>query len=191
MDVMQAINNRRSIRRFKSHPISNEIVRAILDAGIKAPSGKNNQPWEFVVVTEEKRTEMIRVMREGIQAFKERFGNSGSAEYTAAVMEHAPVTIFIFNRYGTYPWQEKTVFQQVAETVDVQSIGAAIQNMILAAESFGIGSLWICDVFHAYEGLCKWMQKDCQMVAALALGYANENPPMRPRKNIDEVTVWI
>lgn len=191
MDVMQAINNRRSIRKFKSEPISKEIIRAILDAGIKAPSGKNRQPWEFVVVTEEKRAEMIRVMREGIRIFRERFGDTGSSEYTLAVMEQAPVTIFVFNPYGTYPWQEKTVFQQSVETVDIQSAGAAIQNMILAAESFGIGTLWICDVFHAYESLCEWLNKDCQMVAALSLGYANENPPMRPRKNIDEVTVWI
>jgi nitroreductase len=191
MDVMQAICNRRSIRRFKSDAISSDVVRTILDAGIKAPSGKNKQPWEFVVVTGEKRTEMVQVMREGIKACKKSDVSTGSAEHSAVIMEQAPVTIFIFNPYGTFPWQEKTFEQQISETVDVQSVGAAIQNMILAAESFGLGSLWICDVFFAYEELCKWLNKDCQMVAALALGYADENPPMRPRKNIDDVTVWI
>lgn len=191
MDVMHAINNRRSIRRFKSDLFSDDVIHAILDAGINAPSGKNKQPWEFVVVTEDKRIEMVQVMREGIQAFKVRHGNVGSAEHSANIMEQAPVTIFIFNPYGTHPWQEKTIEQQFAEIVDVQSVGAAIQNMILAAESLGLGSLWICDVFFAYEELCKWLKKDCQMVAALALGYKDENPPMRPRKNIDEVTEWI
>ncbi|NMA85536.1 MAG: nitroreductase family protein [Epulopiscium sp.] len=188
---MQAINNRRSIRRFRSDSLSSDVIRTILDAGIKAPSGKNKQPWEFKVVTGDKRIEMVQIMREGIQAFKAKYGNVGSAEHSANIMEQAPVTIFIFNPYGTYPWQEKTIEQQIAETVDVQSVGAAIQNMILAAESLGLGSLWICDVFFAYEELCKWLKKDCQMVAALALGYTDEKPHMRPRKSLDEVTEWI
>ncbi|HHT87663.1 MAG TPA: nitroreductase [Clostridiales bacterium] len=191
MDVIQAINNRRSIRRFKSDKLSSDVIRSILEAGIKAPSGKNKQPWEFVVVTGDKRFEMVKVMREGIQAAKAQRGNVGSAEHSANIMEKAPITIFIFNPYGTHPYQKKTVEQKFAEIVDVQSVGAAIQNMILAAESLGLGSLWICDVFCAYEELCKWLKKDCQMVAALALGYKDENPPMRSRKNIDEVTEWI
>ncbi len=191
MDVMEAINNRRSIRRFRGDKLSNDVIRTILEAGIKAPSGKNKQPWEFVVVTGDKRIEMMQVMRGGIQAFKAQHGNVGSAEHSANIMEQAPATIFIFNPYGAYPWQEKTVEQQITETVDVQSVGAAIQNMILAAANLGLGSLWICDIFFAYEELCKWLKKDCQMVAALALGCPDENPPMRQRKNIDEVTEWI
>jgi F420 biosynthesis protein FbiB-like protein len=190
MDVMEAINGRRSIRRFKSDPICEDAIRSILEAGIKAPSGKNKQPWEFVIVRGEKRTEMVQIMREGIQAFKAEHGNLGSAENSAGIMEQAPVTIFIFNPYGTYPWQKKTIEQQVAETVDVQSVGAAIQNMILAAASLGIGSLWICDVFFAYEELCRLLNKDCQMVAALSLGYADENPPARARKKPDDITEW-
>jgi nitroreductase len=191
MDVMQAIDSRRSIRRFKNDPIDREIIRTILDAGIKAPSGKNRQPWEFVVVTGDKVKEAVQVMREGIEVFKARFGSPGSAENSANIMEQSPVVIFIFNPGGTHPWQKKTVEQQIKEIVDIQSLGAAIQNMILAAESLGIGTLWICDIFSAYEELCKWLKKDCQMVAALALGYKNENPPARPRKGIDQVTEWI
>ena len=55
-------------------------------------------------------------------------------------MEQAPVTILIFNPYGKVPWQEKSISDQIMDTVDVQSIGAAIQNMILAAQSLGLGS---------------------------------------------------
>ena len=177
MDVLQAINERRSIRRFKSDPVSADIIRTIIDAGIKAPSGKNRQPWEFIVVTGDKRAEMVRAMRAGIEASKARHINVGSAEYSANVMEQAPVTILIFNPYGKVPWQEKSISDQIMDTVDVQSIGAAIQNMILAAQSLGLGSLWICDVFAAYEEICRWLKKNCQMIAALSLGYADENPP--------------
>lgn len=193
MDVMEAINRRRSIRKFKSDPISEDVIRTILIAGIKAPSGRNRQPWEFVVVTGDKRLEMVRIMREGIQIHKAEHEAERikSVERSANIMEQAPVTIFIFNPYGKQPWQEKTTEQQLAETIDVQSVGAAIQNMILAATSLGLGSLWICNVYFAYKELCQWLKKDCQMVAALALGYPDENPPMRPRKDLEEVSVWL
>jgi len=191
MDVFQAIDSRRSIRKFKNEPVSNEFIRKILDAGIKAPSGKNKQPWNFVVVTGDKRLEIVRILRDGIKKIKAQGGNTGSAEYSANIMEQAPVIIFIFNPYGLPPWRKKTLDQKFADVVDIQSAGAAIQNMILAAQSLGLGTLWICDVFFAYWELCKYLNKKCQMIAALAIGYADENPPMRPRKSIDEVTEWL
>jgi len=75
--------------------------------------------------------------------------------------------------------------------VDTQSIGAAIQNMLLAAQELGIGTLWICDVFYAYDELCAWLGQKNQMIAAVSLGYPDEQPNARPRKTVDEVTVWF
>ena len=67
MNTLEAIAGRRSIRKFKDAPVSDEAVEAILNAGLQAPSGKNRQPWRFVVVKEDKRDEMVRVMGEGIE----------------------------------------------------------------------------------------------------------------------------
>ena len=75
--------------------------------------------------------------------------------------------------------------------VDVQSIGAAIQNLLLAAQDLGLGTLWICDVFYAYDELCAWLGETHQMIAAVALGYPDEQPNPRPRKSVDEVTTWL
>jgi len=190
MDVIEAINNRRSIRKFRPDPLPDEAIRTILQAGIHAPSGKNKQPWKFVVVKEDKRDEMIKAMAQGIKNSKAANINIGSAEYTLRIMAEAPVTIFVFNPYGKHPWDTKTTLEQILETVDVQSVGAAIQNMLLAATHLGIGSLWICDVFFAYEELCTWLQKDCQMIAAVSFGYTDEKPAMRPRKSIEQVVEW-
>ena len=77
------------------------------------------------------------------------------------------------------------------DLVNTQSIGAAIQNMVLAAQELGIGSLWICDVFEAYEELRVWMGEQGRMIAAVSLGYADESPKARPRKSVDEVTKWM
>jgi len=73
------------------------------------------------------------------------------------------------------------------DVLDIQSIGAAIQNMLLAAQELGLGSLWICDVFIAYEELCHWLGETGELIAAVSFGYADESPPARPRKPMREV----
>ena len=190
MNTLEAIAQRRSIRRFKDAPISDDTLETILNAAIQAPSGKNRQPWRFVVVKEEKRAEMVRVMREGIDWAEEMGVEPGSSRWTAKVMEHAPVTVFIFNPYGEHKFG-KPPWEQRWDPVGVQSAGAAIQNMLLAAQDLGLGSLWICDVYYALDGLCKWMDREDQMIAAVSLGYPDEQPDARPRKPLEEVTTWM
>jgi len=59
MEVSQAIQQRRSIRKFKQEVVPDELLHKILEAATLAPSGKNKQPWKFYVVQGEKRSEMI------------------------------------------------------------------------------------------------------------------------------------
>ena len=191
MTVLEAIAARRSIRKFKVEPIPDEALRTILTAAIQAPSGKNRQPWRFVVIQADKRAQMVQIMREGIEKSKARGDDIGSSEWTAKVMEGAPVTVFIFNPHSMAPWLAHSIHQNFLELVNTQSIGAAIQNMALAAQELGLGSLWICDVFEAYEELRIWMGEEGRMIAALSLGYADESPEARPHKPVDEVTKWM
>lgn len=191
MSVLEAIAARRSTRKFKDEPISDEALQTILTAATQAPSSKNRQPWRFVVVKGEKRADMVRAMRQGIEKAKSRGEDIGSSEWTAKVMEEAAATIFVFNPYGLAPWLAHSIEQMFMDLVNTQSIGAAIQNMVLAAQGLGIGSVWICDVFEAYEELRVWMGEEGRMIAAVSLGYADERPGARPRKSVDEVTKWM
>ena len=191
MNTLAAIAARRSIRKFKSDPISDEALQAILTAAIQAPSGKNRQPWRFVVVRGDKRADMVRIMREGIAKAKAQGENVGSSEGSADVMDQAPVTVFIFNPHGLHPWLTRSIDQSFQDVVNIQSIGAAIQNMLLAAQDRGLGSLWICDVFAAYDELLNWLGEKSQMIAAVSLGYADESPEARPRMPVSEVTRWL
>src|SRR5664280_2271202 len=154
--------------------------------------GKFQQSGRFVVVAgAEKRTQMIRVMREGITDTKARGIDTGSAIMTARVMDRAPVTIFVFNPEGVAPWASHSLAQIVMETVDTQSIGAAIQNMLLAAQAMGLGAVWMCDVWSAYQQLEEWLGESGQLVAAVALGYPDEQPAARPRRPLSEVVHWF
>jgi nitroreductase len=187
MNTLDAIAGRRSIRKFKSDPVPRELVERVLAATVQAPSGKNQQPWRFVVVSGEARSEMLRILREGIAQRKEDGVDPGSSEWTANCMEQAPATIFVFN--GGAP--ESSGPDEGGNVVDVQSIGGAIQTMLLAAQDMGLGTLWICDVFYAYRELQEWLGRKEQMIAAVSLGYADEAPDPRPRRPWQEVTEWV
>lgn len=186
MDTLEAIAGRRSIRKFKDRPVPRELIEQILAAAVLAPSGKNMQPWRFVVVEGEKRTEMVAILRDGIRKAKELGRDPGSSEWSANVMEHAPVTVFAFNSESTDDEPGGAM-----DVVHVQSIGGAIQTMLLAAHDLGLGTLWICDVFYAYNELRAWLGRTDQMIAAVSIGYADEAPGPRPRMPWQEVTTWL
>lgn len=189
MNVEEAIKSRRSIRKFQSLDIPREALERILQAGIDAPSGKNRQPWRFVVVRGESKKEMVEILKKGAAAEEDQEWAKWAMN-SIRIMDEAPVSILVFNPYGDRPWNPPSVEERFQELVDVQSVGAAIENMALTATDLGIGSLWICDVFIAYEEVCKWSGQDNQLVAALTLGYPAETPTVKYRKNMDEVVVW-
>ena len=187
MDTLEAIAARRSIRKFKDTPIADQALETILNAGIQAPSGSNRQPWRFVVVGRDSRDEMVRTMRASLARLEEQSVDIGSAKWTANVMEQAPVTVFVFDAHTPRekpPWEG-------GDFVNVQSIGAAIQNMLLAALDLGLGSLWICDVIYVYHDLCDWLNQEHQMIAAVSFGYPDEQPGPRPRKAMSELVTWL
>jgi nitroreductase len=187
METLDAIAARRSIRKFKDTPIAEDLLQVILKAGSQAPSGKNRQPWRFVIVKEDKRAEMVKILREAIARAKTQGNEVGSSEWSTNVMEQAPVTIFVINPEGLPPWLAHSIDQNFNDVVDIQSTGAAIQNMLLAAQDLGLGSLWICDVFTAYEELLNWLGEKGEMIAAVSFGYADESPAARSRKPFGEI----
>jgi nitroreductase len=179
METFDTIAKRQSIRKFKDDPIPQDVLDQILKAATLAPSGKNKQPWKFYVVRGEKRAEMIAEMQKGMDRLRAQGVNTGSARYTIRVLAQAPVTVVVFNPFSRHPLLPR------------DTLGAAIQNMLLAATDLGVGSLWICDVYFGYEELCAWLGEKGEMIAAVALGYPDHKPRFRPRKPLDEVTVYV
>lgn len=194
--MIGAIVQRRSIRKYTDREVSDSMIREILQAGILAPSSKNRQPWKFVVARGRAKTEAVVVMREGIQRERQTplLPDSGqhlkAAEYTADIMEQASAVVFLVNPLGADIHRSLSPEERIYEICNAQSIGAAMENMTLAATDRGLGSLWVCDTYFAYQELKQWLHTEGELAAALVIGYRAEEPSARPRKDIDTLTEW-
>ena len=179
--MIKSISNRRSIRKFKETAIPKEMVEEILNAGRLAPSSKNRQPWKFTVVSGRSKNEMLLLMKQGLLREKEGVSllpNSkqhlAAAEYTLEIMKQAPITVFVTNPLGIELSDSLNEEDRIYEICNAQSIGAAMENMTLTATELGLGSLWICDIYFAYEELSRWLGTEGTLVAAMSFGHPDE-----------------
>ncbi len=188
------IYSRRSIRKFKRIPILKEDIEKIIQAGSAAPSAKNRQPWKCIVLGNRYKEAFLMEMEKGIEreeylsAFlpKSR-GGLTDAKNTLRIMREAPVLFAIVNTNGKSPFGELDTDERFTEICDSLSIGAFVENMLLQAEKMGIGTLWIANTCFAYRELVSYLDVQGQLIGAVALGYADEQPGKRPRKEWEEI----
>ena len=194
--MLSEIVNRRSIRAYLPRPVSKADIETVLRAGALAPSSKNRQPWRFTVAAGEGKAAALAAMAQGLEEEARRPLLPESAQFlngavqTLAIMERAPVVIFVTNLLGRDPREALTTDERVFELCNAQSLGACLVNMALQATALGLGSLWICDTYFAYDALNAWLGGQRVLAAAMALGYAAGNPPPRPRKPLEELAEW-
>lgn len=191
---MKEITERRSIRKYKSDEIEKDDIETIIRAGILAPSAKNRQPWRYIVYTKAAKDNLLEVMEKGL--LRERDGDkllpkssSGlpDAFHTLKIMKEAPVLIIIENTNGKSPYKYVDADERITEICDTLSIGASVQNMLLTATELGYGTLWIANTCFAYNELIDFTGIKGQLVGAVSIGVAKEQPNARPRKDLSEV----
>ncbi|MDH4122577.1 MAG: nitroreductase family protein [Thermoplasmata archaeon] len=165
MDVLEAIKTRRSVRRYKPDPVPEEILKEILSAARMAPSADNAQPWKFVVVTDEE------IKRKLVQA-------CNSQKFIA----EAPIVIvgcgFPDDAYATAGGYMNSF---------VMDVMIAMDHLILAATSLGLGSCWIAAFKEEKVREIIGIPSDARVVALTPLGYPNEVPNKTSRKSLAEL----
>ncbi len=119
MDVLNAIHTRRSIRRYRDEPVAAELVEKLLAAAMQAPSARNQQPWQFVVIDDP-------ATLAAIPAFMPN----------ASMAEGSPVAILVCGDLEL----EKSPGYWVVDCA------AATENILLAAHGLGLGAVW-CGVY--------------------------------------------
>lgn len=170
MEFDKVVHERRSVRHFKQDPVAKEDIDAILEAGIRAPSAGNIQPWRFVVVqTPEART---------------RLAESLGQRWAAA----APVVIVV----AVDPRPCKARYSERGTMLySIQDSAAATQNMLLAAVNCGLASCWIGAFDNDAVAQAVGLTSPLTPVAVLPIGYSAQGSGRQARRPISEVTAWI
>lgn len=193
----QLIYKRRSIRKFQEKSVPKDALDELLKAGRAAPSAKNRQPWRYIVFGGTQKQELLDVMQTGLEREeqgttdlpKSRYGIP-DAKNTLRIMRQAPIIIIILNTNAKSPFLPVDNDERITELCDTLSIGASIENILLAAEELGLGTLWIANTCFAYRELVTYLQTEQQLVGAVAVGYPDETPPQRPRKRLEEIAEY-
>ena len=142
MDTREALMTRRSIRRYKADPIPENDLKEILEAGLAAPSAINLQHWYFVAVQSPEALEEVRQIMGGVvekftPVLEQRFARHpeqvGITNKFLSTLGGAPVCVLVFLLKPDYPDRDGAM----------QSVSAAIENVLLAAWDKGIGSCWL------------------------------------------------
>jgi coenzyme F420-0:L-glutamate ligase/coenzyme F420-1:gamma-L-glutamate ligase len=197
--VLDTIHGRRSVRRYLSKRVPEDLVERVLEAARWSPSPHGRQPWRFAVITKEATKERLaRAMGEEWRANLEMDGQSVKIvekrlEGSRRRLLDAPVLILIclyLEDLDAYPDVER---QRGETTMAVQSLGAAAQNALLSAYDSGLDAGWMCAPLFCPERVVDALDLDPKLVphALLTLGYADGDPPKRrSRKALDELVVY-
>lgn len=195
--MIKAIDDRRSIRKYTPEEIPQEIIEEMIYAATLAPSAKNRQPWKFIVFNGAAKDELVQVMRQGIENEKETHALMPEwafaipdAENTVRVMDEAPCLIVVLNTNGKTPFTAIDNEKRIVEICDSLSIGAAIENMILAATEHDLGTLWIANTCFAYDDIVEYLNTEDQLIGIVAVGHSAEAPAKRPRKRMTRIVEY-
>lgn len=150
VSLSDALLSRRSIRRFSNEPIDPECIRIALEAACLAPSPHGTAPWRFCLLSsgeskkrlaEEMGKDFLKDMKaEGVPEEEQSRRYNGSIR----LLTNAPVLILAALSYGDLDKYEDPQKQDNERMMAEHSLGAALQNLMIALASQGIGSVWRC-----------------------------------------------
>ena len=164
MKLLEGIYSRRSQRHFTGTPVARSQLLEIVKAGTWAPSGLNNQPWRFVVVTD--------------ASVRDRMAEL--TKYSRIVRE-APACLAVFI-------DQDAMYHEVK---DHQAMGACLQNMLLAAHALGLGAVWLGEILKSAVQVRELLDlpETLDLMAVVAVGHPSEWKETSHRKETAEVVL--
>jgi nitroreductase len=162
MDLFEAIYGRRSVREFAETEVTREQLMEVLKAASWAPSGLNNQPWRFAIVTSRDKLDSLA----GLTTYRR-------------ILERAPAAILVYCDRGA----------MYNDTKDHQAMGAAIQNLLLAAHALGLGAVWLGEILKNSGTVNEIfsLTANLELMAVIAIGSPVPKPRESRRKELKEL----
>ncbi len=209
MQFTDVIEQRYSVRKYKDQPIPEEDIRAIITAAGKAPSGKNNQNWHFVVIQNK---EMLEAMAKAVEGKMEKIAGGLPQEKGEKFLKfsrfstffrNAPVVVAVYgNVYvpeGLAEVEASGMPEEDGQRMwyanpGVQSIGAGVENLILKAVDMGYGACWMTSANHSLkemEEVIGFEKEGYHLMALVPMGVAEGERKSPAKHPVDEIMTII
>jgi nitroreductase len=203
MDVSKAILKRVSIRKFKSMPVEKAKIEKVLEAGRRAPSWGNTQPWRFIVVQDKAKKEEIAKAGGGQPhaggapvlivccSTIDDFTRKGHGEALKSLIPAGAMTEELMNIvlqsdvFAPYLLGEQVMTIKAGEQLMI-----AIAYMTLEAVNQGLGTCWVGAITPKEVHKVMNLPDSIFVHSLLPLGYPDEDPKPRPRKDMNKVVFW-
>jgi len=187
-DTLRTIAGRHSVRRFAECDVPDELVQALLDAANRAPSAHNQQSWRFIIARGGKKAEMAELANRRAAGFARPA--SVLLRMAARTITAAPVVIAVANT-GDLIRHGEALFQLDAaanfdffRTMEIQSSAAAVENLMLAAASLGLGTVWLGILYLIKDEALRLLgEPEGEFMAVIPVGYPEADgasPKKRP-----------
>lgn len=203
MEFREIVEKRSSVRSFRDESVPPDHLREMIRIAAMAPSVNNFQPWKFMVITSrDLLRKMANIVSDKIQSLPTNESLAAEniksqVEFFATFFRDAPALIvLLMEEYETV--LEKGVRMTHEEInrernfPDLQSAGACIENLLLAAVDMGYGACWLSAPLMAANELAQLLEveKPYRIIAFTAVGKPAHNPLPKSRKELDELIIW-
>jgi PPOX class probable F420-dependent enzyme len=197
LDFLTLARGRHVVRQYQPRPVARALLERCLEASRWAPSPHGRQPWRFVVLTRAAPKERLAEAM-GAEWERNLAMDGEPPEVVATRLEksrrrilHAPAVVvpcLYLAELDRYPDATR---QAAEETMAIQSLGAAVENLLLAAYSLGLDGGWMCAPLFCPDVVREALDLDAGLIphALITLGYAARDPERRPHRPVEELVV--
>ncbi len=197
-DFASLARERHVVRQFEPLPVPRTLVEETLEAARWAPSPHGSQPWRFAVITRQDLKEKLADAM--AEEWRRNLAMDGEDPEIVAIRDrksrqriiNSPVLVIpclYLADLQVYPDPHR---QQAEVIMAVQSLGAAIQNMLLSAYSLGLDTGWMCAPLFCPEVVAAALDLPADLIphALIQMGYGAKDPPRRPHRPVSELVVF-
>ncbi|MDB4710856.1 nitroreductase [Flavobacteriales bacterium] len=187
-EIIEVIKNRRTIypENFTGRVVQKEVIEKLLSSAIWAPTHGKTQPWRFKVFQDNGRLTLSDQLGE---TYKENYTGDSFNEFKYKKIKNRP----LISSVVIAVCMKRDVTKKIPEIEEIEAVACAVQNMMLTATAYGIGSFWSTPKLLDKPEMKDFFQleQDDKCLGLLYFGYTNEKWPSGQRKPIEYVTEWI
>ncbi|MCK9418745.1 MAG: nitroreductase family protein [Nitrospirae bacterium] len=175
-ETLRTIKDRHSVRTFTRDDVNDEEIKVLLHAANAAPSAHNRQAWRFIILRDGKKQELAQLVTAQSAAFPRPA--AALLRMGAKSIVSAPVVIAVANtgeliKHGTELFKvEKETAHDFFRTMEVQSSAAAVENILLAAASLGLGTVWLGVLYLIKDEVLRFLgEPEGEFMAVVPVGH--------------------